>query len=169
MGEVLDLVRSSSLNCYVFEAREGDTLETKASLFTQVSWHSRGASSAGVLPAHPPAPPPRQPVTQLPALQVRPLVSLRRLQTSKLSDPCTFRIIVKNTVDFASAEDKERGEALINNLILSYQKLDSQLEAEAGGAEARPERTSRVALQLAATLELTKELESFVKQVLLVA
>lgn len=31
----LQTVRASSLNCYVFEAMEDDTIETKASLFTQ--------------------------------------------------------------------------------------------------------------------------------------
>lgn len=50
-SDVLQLVRSSSLNCYAFEALPTDTLETRASLFTA---------------------------------------------SSKLSDPCTFRIIIKN-------------------------------------------------------------------------
>ena len=35
MEEVIDLVRASSLNCYVYEAGENATLEEKASLFTQ--------------------------------------------------------------------------------------------------------------------------------------
>ena len=73
---------------------------------------------------------------------------------------------MKNTVDFASAEDKQRGEELLSALILSYQKLDGELEAERGGGEQRPERTSRTALQLAGTLQLTRDLEGFVKEVL---
>lgn len=33
--EALQLVRASSLNCYMFEALPDDTIETKASLLTQ--------------------------------------------------------------------------------------------------------------------------------------
>ncbi|EFJ40814.1 hypothetical protein VOLCADRAFT_99289 [Volvox carteri f. nagariensis] len=126
MLEVLQLVRASSLNCYVFEALPTDTLETVASLMAQ---------------------------------------------SSKISDPCTFRIIVKNVVDFASEDDKERGAQLLNSLILSYQKLDSELEAaalESGGA-ADPAVTGKAAQQLAATLQLAYGMEGFVKEVLQVA
>ncbi|GFR44051.1 hypothetical protein Agub_g5211, partial [Astrephomene gubernaculifera] len=52
-------------------------------------------------------------------------------QAANLSDPCTFRIIVKNVVDFAPPEAKERGAALLSSLILAYQKLDSEAEAAA--------------------------------------
>ncbi|GIL46592.1 hypothetical protein Vafri_3550 [Volvox africanus] len=126
MLEVLQLVRSSSLNCYLFEALPSDTLETRASLFTQ---------------------------------------------SSNFSDPCTFRIIIKNVVDFAPVDDKERGAQLLNSLILSYQKLDSELEAvalESGGAT-DPATAGKAAQQLAATLQLAYDVEGFVKELLLVA
>ncbi|GIL90697.1 hypothetical protein Vretifemale_18472 [Volvox reticuliferus] len=126
MLEVLQLVRSSSLNCYLFDALPSDTLETRASLLTQ---------------------------------------------SSKLTDPCTFRIIIKNVVDFASTDDKERGAQLLNNLILSYQKLDSELEAAALESGVATDRATagKAAQQLAATLQLAYDVEGFVKELLLVA
>ncbi|GLC43159.1 hypothetical protein PLESTB_000856800 [Pleodorina starrii] len=125
MVDVLQLVRASSLNCYLFEALPTDTLETRASLFSQ---------------------------------------------SSNLSDPCTFRIIVKNVVDFASEEDKERGAQLLNSLILSYQKLDSELESAAldNGGATDPAAAGKAAQQLAVTLQLAYDMEGFVKEVLLV-
>lgn len=124
--DVLQMVRASSLNCYVFEALPGDSLETRASLFTQ---------------------------------------------TSNLNDPCTFRIIVKNVVDFASDEDKARGGQLLNDIILSYQRLDGQLEAalESGGGAAGGEAAGRAMAQLKTTLQLAYDMEAFVRQVLTVA
>ncbi|KAG2498514.1 hypothetical protein HYH03_003765 [Edaphochlamys debaryana] len=115
--EVLQLVRSSSLNCYVYEALPGDSFETRTSLFTQ-------SNNFG-------------------------------------SDPCTFRIIIKNAVAFAPPADKDRGADLLNSLILSYQKLDSELEAAAdGGAEAR----DRAQQQLASTLQIAYAMEGFVRE-----
>jgi hypothetical protein len=35
LGQALQTVRASSMNCYVFDALSDDTIETKASLFTQ--------------------------------------------------------------------------------------------------------------------------------------
>lgn len=116
---VLQAVRASSLNCYLFEPLPGDSFETKASLFT-----------------------------------------IRQ----NLSDPCTFRIIVKNAVDFGPADQAVRGFALLDDLVLSYQKLDSYLDsAREGSVEAMPKARA----QLAGTLKLAYDMEAFVKQALL--
>ncbi|PNH04374.1 hypothetical protein TSOC_009467, partial [Tetrabaena socialis] len=127
MLDVLQLVRASSLNCYMFEALPSDSLETRASLFTQ---------------------------------------------SRQLSDPCTFRIIIKNVVDFATDDDRERGAALLSSIILSYQKLDGELEAAVesglglglGGAPGGVEAAGKAAKQLGATLQLAYEMEGFVKE-----
>ncbi|KXZ53068.1 hypothetical protein GPECTOR_8g61 [Gonium pectorale] len=121
--DVLQLVRASSLNCYLFEALPGDSIETRASLVTQ---------------------------------------------SSGLSDPCTFRIVVKNAVDFASPADKERGAELLSSLILAYQKLDSELEAAALDG-ATSSAAGKATAQLSATLQLAYQVEGFVKEMLLVA
>ncbi|PNW74311.1 hypothetical protein CHLRE_13g602450v5 [Chlamydomonas reinhardtii] len=117
-SDVLQLVRSSSLNCYAFEALPTDTLETRASLFTA---------------------------------------------SSKLSDPCTFRIIIKNVTDFTDPEEKAAGSALLDSLIRSYQLLDSELEAAVEGSGAG---SGRAGQQLATTLAITQDVESFVKRLL---
>ncbi|KAG2429200.1 hypothetical protein HYH02_014132 [Chlamydomonas schloesseri] len=84
--------------------------------------------------------------------------------SAKLSDPCTFRIIIKNVTDFTDAEDKAAGSALLDSLIRSYQLLDSELEAAAeAGAGAG---SGRAGQQLATTLALTQDVESFVKRLL---
>jgi hypothetical protein len=74
-------VRASSLNCYIFEALEGDTIETKASLLSQ---------------------------------------------EYRLSDPCTFRLIVKNVTALSPPGVREAAYA--------------QVRADAGGALAPPGR-----------------------------
>lgn len=116
---VLQAVRASSLNCYLFEALPGDSFDTKASLFT---------------------------IKQ------------------NLSDPCTFRIVVKNATDFAPEEQRVRGQELISELVRSYQKLDSYLDsAREGSLDAVPKARS----QLQGTLALTYRVEAFVKEALL--
>ncbi|KAG2427249.1 hypothetical protein HXX76_012445 [Chlamydomonas incerta] len=83
--------------------------------------------------------------------------------SAKLSDPCTFRIIIKNVTDFTDAEDKAAGSALLESLIRSYQLLDSELEAAVEGSGAG---NGRAGQQLANTLAITQDVESFVKRLL---
>lgn len=73
--------------------------------------------------------------------------------------------------DFASDEDKARGGQLLNDIILSYQRLDGQLEAalESGGGAAGGEAAGRAMAQLKTTLQLAYDMEAFVRQVLTVA
>lgn len=83
LRDVLQRVRSSSLNCYVFDALPEDTVETRASLLTS---------------------------------------------KLELSDPCTFRIVLKNVTALEPATVKEEAVQQMDSLVLSYQKLDDFLE-----------------------------------------
>lgn len=116
----LQLVRASSLNCYMFEALPDDTIETKASLLTQ------------------------------------------KFET-KLSDPCTFRIVLKNATDLEPAAVQDVAREKMELLVLSYQKLDGYLEmAREGTDDAVPKARE----QLKATQLIAADIEAFVKQTL---
>ncbi|KAF8073027.1 morn3 [Scenedesmus sp. PABB004] len=117
----LQLVRASSLNCYMFDALESDTIETKASLLTQ-KW--------------------------------------------QLSDPCTFRIVLKNVTDLEPAATQAAAQAKMEALVLSYQKLDAYLDmAREGSVDAIPKARE----ELRATMVLAADIEAFVKATLGVA
>eukprot|EP00775_Hariotina_reticulata_P010337 gene10337-10494_t len=118
LKEVLQLVRSSSLNCYMFEALDEDTIETRASLMTQ-KW--------------------------------------------ELSDPCTFRIVLKNVTDLEPEATQEVAKEKMDSLVLSYQKLDDYLDmARQGNTDAIPKAED----QLKATMLIAADIEAFVKSTL---
>jgi hypothetical protein len=45
-----------------------------------------------------------------------------------LQDPCTWRIVLKNTVDLEPAEVQAAAKEKLDSLVLSYQHLDSLLD-----------------------------------------
>eukprot|EP00877_Chromochloris_zofingiensis_P001153 jgi/Chrzof1/11038/Cz05g21100.t1 len=114
----LHKVRSSSLNCYAWEALPDDSFEARATLFTQ---------------------------------------------QFELSDPCTFRIILKTITDLEPAGLKAEATNKMDNLVLSYQKLDTYLEM---AREGNPEALPKARQQLKATLQTAADIEVFVKNVL---
>jgi hypothetical protein len=114
-------VRASSLNCYIFDAAESDSIETKASLFS---------------------------------LEI------------KLADPCTFRLIIKNITALSPPGVREAAYAQVDDLVLSYQKLDAYLEMASGGS---PDALRKAREQLQATLQTTQAIEATVRTVLGVA
>lgn len=117
-AKALEMVRSSSLNCYEFEPDPEADLETRTSLFTQ---------------------------------------------RYKLSDPCTFRLILKNVTDLSSDDVKAHATEQLDTLIRSYQLLDSYLEmAREGNTKAFP--LAREQLQV--TLRDAVAIEVLVKDVL---
>jgi hypothetical protein len=118
VAEVLQRVRASSLNCYAFDAFDYDTIETKASLFTQ---------------------------------------------KFELSDPCTFRIVLKNVTNLEPAAIKQEAANKMDDLVLSYQRLDSALEmAREGDAGALPKAQQ----EIRTTMQVAADIESLVIKVL---
>ncbi|KAJ9533724.1 hypothetical protein QJQ45_026820 [Haematococcus lacustris] len=116
---VLQAVRASSMNCYLYEALPDDSFETRASLVTQ------------------------------------------QLQ---FSDPCTYRLIVKNVTGLSNEAEASKGSELVATLLRHYQKLDGELESVLQGSGAVGQQ--RVREQLGITLEVVGQLEQYVRGVL---
>jgi hypothetical protein len=91
------------------------------------------------------------------------LTQFARLQASlftanfKLADPCTFRILVKNTTVLLPAGDPLRARTFdtLDQLVLTYQRLDDAL-LQAG--EWDSETRAQVAPLLSSTIELQTRL-----------
>jgi gamma-glutamyl phosphate reductase len=84
-------------------------------------------------------------------------------QRWELSDPCTFRIVLKNVTDLEDAATQDTARQLMNQLVLSYQKLDALLDMwREGNAEAAP----RAREQLRDTQLLAADVEAFVRTTL---
>lgn len=67
-----------------------------------------------------------------------PFPAFVRAACARTQDPCTFRIVLKNTVDLEPADVQEAALQKMDALVLSYQHLDSLLEmAREGNAGAR--------------------------------
>lgn len=56
-----------------------------------------------------------------------------------LQDPCTWRIVLKNTVDLEPAEVQEAAKEKMDALVLSYQHLDSLLDMAREGNPGGPQ------------------------------
>eukprot|EP00878_Enallax_costatus_P004502 GHUV01004742.1.p1 GENE.GHUV01004742.1~~GHUV01004742.1.p1 ORF type:complete len:246 (+),score=69.53 GHUV01004742.1:114-851(+) len=116
--EALQLVRASSLNCFMFEPLESDTFETKASIMTQ---------------------------------------------KYELSDPCTFRIILRNVTSLEPEATQQVAKDKMDALVLSYQRLDTYLDmAREGNTEVIPKAKD----ELKTTMLIAADIESFVKTTL---
>lgn len=116
--EALQLVRASSLNCFMFEPLESDTIETRASILTQ---------------------------------------------KYELSDPCTFRIILRNVTDLEPETAQQAAKDKMDALVLSYQKLDAYLDmAREGNTEVIPKAQD----ELKTTMLIAADIEAFVKSTL---
>uniref|UniRef100_A0A7S3QL94 Uncharacterized protein n=1 Tax=Dunaliella tertiolecta TaxID=3047 RepID=A0A7S3QL94_DUNTE len=118
--EALQVVRGSSLNCYLFDPTTDDSIETRASLATQQ--YKLGNA-----------------------------------------DTCTFRLIVKNATGLLPDEKRKEGEKLVEAIVMSFQKVDGQLDEATNGDE---EVRQRAKEQLAVTLSLVRQLEAYVLEVL---
>jgi hypothetical protein len=114
----LQAVRTSSLNCYVFNALSDDSLETRASLVTQ---------------------------------------------QFKLSDPCTFRIVLKSATSYVAPVYKDLAYEMLGDLIVSYEQLDASLvKACAGDSTAAADAQA----QLADTQRIAADIEQLLVEVL---
>ncbi|KAF5842303.1 hypothetical protein DUNSADRAFT_7956 [Dunaliella salina] len=118
--EVLQIVRGSSLNCYLFDPTTDDSIETRASLATQQYKFGN-------------------------------------------ADTCTFRLIVKNVTGLLPDEKRREGEKLVEAIVMSFQKVDGQLEEATNGDDDVRQRAKD---QLAITLSLVRQLEAYVSEVL---
>lgn len=67
-----------------------------------------------------------------------------------LQDPCTWRIVLKNTVDLEPQEVQAAAKEKLDALVLSYQHLDSLIdmarEGNAGGCSSSSSRGGAQAL-----------------------
>ncbi|MEW5306200.1 MAG: hypothetical protein WDW36_008684 [Sanguina aurantia] len=82
---------------------------------------------------------------------------------SNLSDPCTFRIIVKSSTSFAGAEIRATSYATLDQLISSYEGLDLAVQ---GATQGNPGSLGTALAKLDATVSLLELLEGQVKEAL---
>lgn len=84
-------------------------------------------------------------------------------QQLQFADPCTFRLVVKNVVDFSPVEVQTQGTELLNTVIRSYSLLDdSILNAMQEGSSS--EDVEQVKQHLQTTYNAVATLETFVEQ-----
>ncbi|GAX81642.1 hypothetical protein CEUSTIGMA_g9070.t1 [Chlamydomonas eustigma] len=86
-------------------------------------------------------------------------------QQINIADPCTFRLVVKNVVDFSSQDVKAQGSDLVQAAVTSYSKLDGQLlVAMQSHATIEDMQAAREALK--ETSKAVQDIQDFVAQVL---
>lgn len=79
------------------------------------------------------------------------------------TDPCTWRIIIRNVTTLEPPAKRQEGLGMAEELVRSYQLLDA-LVGEA--ADGRPGALDRARGQADVTLRLEREIEAFVRGVL---
>jgi len=84
-------------------------------------------------------------------------------QKFEISDPCTFRIVLKTVTTLEPAAVKLEAASKMDDLVLSYQRLDSALEmAREGDAAALPKAQQ----EIKTTMHVAADIESLVIKVL---
>lgn len=87
-------------------------------------------------------------------------------QQFQIADPCTFRIIAKNVLQFSPANVKDQGYEMVEGIIRSYSLLDEALlhVMQSGASVADVESAQQ---QLEVTTKQVTALEAFISDILM--